>query len=154
MPASTVADDTMIVTLRVQDLRDLIRTAVDEALIAKGRHDLLDLKQVAERYRIGRDSVLAAAKRGEVVLSQGPRRKFLVRADEVERWLTERKYVPPDRTMPADLEEWDRQAAASLERAIAEGWLRRMSPREIDEARARRRQEATQRKRAREKKKK
>lgn len=134
MTASTIADETMIVTLRVHDLRELVRAAVIEALASGGRQDLIDLKQVAERYRVGRDSVLAAAKRGEIALSQGPRRKFLVRAAEVERWLTERKYVPPDRTVPADMEEWDRQAAASLERAIAEGRLRRMSPQEIEGA--------------------
>jgi hypothetical protein len=150
MTISTIADDAMIVTLHVRDLRAIICVAVVEALTAKGHHDLLDLKQVAERYKVGREAIIAAAKRGEIALSQGPRRKFLVRANEVERWLTERKYVPPDRTVPVDLEEWDRQVAASLERAVAEGRLRRMSPREIEEARARRKQEAAARKRARE----
>jgi hypothetical protein len=65
------ADDTMVVTLRVQDLREIVRVAVAEALTTKGRHDLLGLKQVGERYRIGREAVVAAAKRGEIALSQG-----------------------------------------------------------------------------------
>lgn len=145
--STTLPDDTMIVTLRVADLREVVRAAVVEALAAEGRHDLLDLKQVAERYRIGRDSVLAAAKRGEIVLSQGPRRKFLVRGGEVERWLTERKYVPRDRAVPADLEDWDRRAEATLQKAIADGRLRKLSPQEIEDARQRRKVEAEQRKR-------
>lgn len=140
------ADDTMIVTLRVADLREVVRAAVADALAAKGRHDLLDLKQVAERYRIGRDSVVTAAKRGEIALSQGPRRKFLVRADEVERWLTHRICTPPDRMVATDMEEWDRQAEAALQKAISSGRLRKLSPLEIEESRARRKQEAAERK--------
>lgn len=146
---TALPDDTMIVTLRVADLREVVRAAVSEALAAKGQHDLLDLKQVAERYRIGRDSVLAAAKRGEIALSQGPRRKFLVRADEVERWLTHRTYTPPDRTVPTDMEDWDRRAEAALQNAIAEARIRRASPRQIEESRARRKSEAAERKRVR-----
>lgn len=147
-------DDTMIVTLRVADLREVVRAAVAEALAVRSQDDLLDMKQVAERYGVGRDALLCAAKRGEVELSQGPRRKFLVRAMEVERWLTQKKYVPPNRAAPADLDEWERQATRSLENALAAGRLRRLSPQEIEEARGRRKREAAQRKQDREAKRK
>jgi hypothetical protein len=78
----------------------------------------LDLKQVRERYGAGRDSILSAASRGELELSLGPRRKVLVRAGELERWLTETKYVPirDRRSLAKDLEEWDRQAEQELRR--------------------------------------
>jgi len=146
---TTLTDDTMIVTLRVADLREVVRAAVAEALAAKGQHDLLDLKQVAERYRVGRDSLVSAAKRGEIALSQGPRRKFLVRADEVERWLTHRTYTPPHRTVAIDMEDWERRAEAALQKAVAEGRIRRASPQEIQESKARRKLEAAERKRVR-----
>lgn len=132
------SDETMIVTLRVGDLRGIVRAVIAEALGVQAKHDLLNLKQVFERYRVGRDALLGAAKRGEIELSSGPRRKLLVRAGELERWLTERKYIPPVRSTAQDLEEWDREAERSLERALAEGRLRKLSPEEIEEARARR----------------
>ena len=134
----TPADETMIVTLRVADLREIVRAVVAEALGVQAQYDLLDLKQVFERYRVGRDALLGAAKRGEIELSQGPRRKLLVRAGELERWLTERKYVPPVRSIAKDLEEWERQANEALERAVAQGRLRKLSPAEVEEARTRR----------------
>lgn len=154
-------DETMIVTLRVSDLREIIRGVVSEALAVQSKHDLLDLKQVRERYGAGRDSILSAASRGELELSLGPRRKVLVRAGELERWLTETKYVPirERRSLAKDLEEWDRQAEAELRRMaerpvmrsrhdphgvdekinrmLAEGRLRKLSPQEIEEARRR-----------------
>ncbi len=106
----------MIVTLRVADLREIVRAVINEALGVQAQHDLLDLKQVFERYRVGRDALLGAAKRGEIELSQGPRRKFLVRAGELEKWLTKRKYTPPTRSLAKDLEEWDREAERDLRR--------------------------------------
>lgn len=147
---TTATDDTMIVTLRVNELREIVRAAVAEALVTGGRQDLLDLRQVSERYSVGRDALLAAANRGEVELSQGPRRKFLIRAAELERWLTQKKYTPRDRTVPVDLEDWDRQVRLSLERDLASGRLRKLSPQEIEESKARRKQEQTERKRQRE----
>jgi len=60
----------MIVTLRVADLREIVRAVVAEALGVQAQHDLLDLKQVFERYQVGRDALLGAAKRGEIELSQ------------------------------------------------------------------------------------
>ncbi len=133
--ATTPTDDTMIVTLRVFELREVVRSAVAEALAVRGQHDLLDLKQVAERYRVGRGSLLAAAKRKEIELSQGPRRKFLVRAGEVERWLTERKYEASSRRAaagPTDLDQWELEADRVLERAVAAGRIRFASPQEIE----------------------
>ena len=136
---SAPSEETMIVTLRVCDLRQIVHDAVAAALTLKGRTDLLDLKQVFDRYRVGRGALLAAARRGEVELSHGPRRKLLIRAGEVERWLTQNRYRPPNRSLSADLEEWDREVTRSLERDIAEGRLRVMSPQELAEARSRRR---------------
>lgn len=137
---SGLTDETMIVTLRVADLRDIVRAVVAETLGAQAKHDLLNLKQVSERYRVGRAALLAAARRGEIELSLGPRRKFLVRAGELERWLTDRKYVPPIRSTAKDLEEWERRANQALERAVAEGRLRKLSPAELEEAQTRRSQ--------------
>lgn len=90
---TALPDDTMIATIRVADLRAVVQAAVAEALAVKRQDDLLDMKQVAERYGIGRRAAQAAARRGEIELSQGPRRRLLVRASEVERWLTQRKYI-------------------------------------------------------------
>jgi hypothetical protein len=73
---TTPTDNTMIVTLRVSDLREIVRIAVAETLAVKSQHDLIDLKQVAERCRVGRGAIIAAARRGEIALSQGPRRRF------------------------------------------------------------------------------
>ena len=111
---SALTDETMIVTLRVSDLREIVRDVVAEALKVKAQTDLLDMKQVFERYRIGREAVLAGAKRGELELSRGPRRKLLVRAAELERWLTGRKYSPVREPAPESMEEWERQADAQL----------------------------------------
>jgi hypothetical protein len=48
----------------------MVRAVVTDALTDNRRHDLLDLKQVAKRYRVGREAIVAAAKRGEIALSQ------------------------------------------------------------------------------------
>ena len=122
-----------------------VRAAVAEALAVKSRDDLLDMKQTAERYGIGRRAVQAAARRGEVELSQGPRRRLLVRASEVERWLTQRKYNPPVTTNPTGERDARAQALDPIERAIAAGRLRRMLPQEIEESKARRKLEAEER---------
>jgi hypothetical protein len=143
-------DDTMIVTLRVADLRAVVQAAVAEALAVKRQDDLLDMKQVAERYGIGRRAAQAAARRGEVELSQGPRRRLLVRASEVERWLTQRKYTPPIAKPVGELDAHG-QALDAIERAIAAGRLRRLSPHEIEEARVRRERETAQRRQRRKK---
>jgi len=143
----TPPDDTMIVTLRVSELREVVRAAVAEALAVKSWDDLLDVKQTAERYGIGRRALQAAARRGEVELSQGPRRRFLVRASEVERWLTQRKYNAPVATNPTSDMETRAETLDAIERAIAAGRLRRMSPQEIEESKARRKLEAAERKR-------
>jgi hypothetical protein len=106
---SALTNETMIVTLRVSDLREILRDVVAEALKVKAQTDLLDLKQVFERYRVGRGAILAGANRGDLELSRGPRRKLLVRAAELERWLTGRKYWPVREPAPESMEEWERQ---------------------------------------------
>jgi hypothetical protein len=148
----------MIVTLRVQDLREIVRDVVAEALKVKAQTDLLDMKQALERYRVGRDAILAGARRGELELSRGPRRKLLVRAAELERWLTGRKYTPSQRPTARDMEEWGRQvrgrfadhqatprshreqlqadADAVIKRELASGRLRLMSREEQERARS------------------
>lgn len=120
---TTLPDDTMIVTLRVADLREVVRAAVAEALAVKSRDELLDIRQTTERYGIGRRAVQAAARRGEVMLSQGPRRRLLARASEVERWLTQRKYNPPVATNPTEDRDARAQAFDAIERAIADPLL-------------------------------
>ena len=111
---SVLTDETMIVTLRVQDLREIVRDVVAEALKVKAQTDLLDMRQVLERYRIGRDAILAAAKRGDLALSRGPRRKLPVRVAELERWLTGKKYVRNREPAPESMEEWERQVSHQL----------------------------------------
>lgn len=155
---SAVTDQTMIVTLTVHELRHVIREVVTEALKTKAQHDLLNLKEVHERYGVGRGALLAAARRGEVELFRGPRRKLLVRAADLERWLTTRKYSVPSRGPDPDtMDEWDREAEREFERfaqesattdtstssaasraiakALAEGRLRTLSPEEIERSR-------------------
>jgi hypothetical protein len=46
---SALTDETMIVTLRVSDLREIVRDVVAKALKVKAQTDLLDMKQVFER---------------------------------------------------------------------------------------------------------
>ena len=143
-------DETMIVTLRVSDLREVVRAAIAEALAARGEHDLLDMKQIAERYGIGRGAVQAAARRGELELSQGPRRRLLVRAGEVDRWLTHRKYAPPSSPAPRALHDACSEGTDAIERALAAGRLRKLSPREAEESKERLMLEQAERKRIRE----
>ena len=76
---TAIKDETMIVTLSVQQLRDILHEVVTGALTAKATPDLLNLTQVRERYRVGRGALLAAARRGEVELFRGPKRRLLVR---------------------------------------------------------------------------
>ena len=157
---SALNDETMIVTLRVSDLREIVRDVVAEALKVKAQTDLLDLKQVFERYRIGRDAILAGANRGDLELSRGPRRKLLVRAAELERWLTGRRYSPVREATPETMEEWERQVRRKfpdletpalshrqqvhdgvdhiIEREVAAGRLRVMSQQDRDQAASRR----------------
>ena len=114
------SDETMIVTLRVHEFCELIRRVVADAMAVKATRDLLDLKQVAERYGIGRDALLAAARRGDIELSRGPRRKIWVRGYEIEQWITDHKFVPTSRKAePTNLEEWDRQVEEEFQRMAA-----------------------------------
>lgn len=65
---TTITDESMIVTLSVRELRSLIREVVTEALKSKAQHDLLNLKDIQDRYEIGKQALLAGARRGEIEL--------------------------------------------------------------------------------------
>jgi hypothetical protein len=97
-----IGSKTMLVTLSVADLREIVRAVFDEALGVHARSELLDLKRVWQRYGVGRGSLLGAARRGELDLSLDPRRKFLVRAYEIDHVLTRGTHAPS----PAAAKEW------------------------------------------------
>lgn len=81
----------------------------------KGASELLDVAAVRKQYGVGRDALKAAANRGELELSRGPRRRLLVKRDVLEAWLGSRPYEPPMAEPVADLEQWKAEA----ERRIA-----------------------------------
>ncbi len=75
----------------------------------------LDARQTLAEYHVGRDGLLAAARRGELTLSRGPRNRVLVERQELERWLKSRPVRPRQRTAPAnDLSSWDADAEREL----------------------------------------
>ena len=80
---SVLTDETMVVTLRVQDLREIVRDVVAEALKVKAQTDLLDMKQVLERYGIGLDAILAGAKQPMVSATRAS--DSLTDADRIRR---------------------------------------------------------------------
>jgi hypothetical protein len=83
--------------------------------------ELLDARQTLAEYHVGRDGLLAAARRGELVLSRGPRNRVLVERQEMERWLKSRPLKPRERVAPAnDLASWDVEAEREL-RAVGGG---------------------------------
>ena len=57
---------------------------------------------------VGRDALLAAADRGELQVSRGPRQRLQVRKSELDRWLSSKPYQPRDREPAPDLEAWER----------------------------------------------
>ena len=151
-------NQTMIVTLTVGQLRDLIHGVVTDALTARPVPELLNLKQVRERYSVGRGALIAAARRTEIELFRGPKQTLLVRAADLERWLTTRRYVAPHQgPAPQTMEAWEREterelarltqestadhasmssaASRAIERAMAEGRLRTLSPKEMEQTR-------------------
>jgi hypothetical protein len=65
---------------------------------------------------VGRDALLAAAARGEISVTRGPRQRLQVTRRELDRWLASRPYVPTAKTEPvASLAEWER----SVRRKVA-----------------------------------
>lgn len=80
---------------------------------------LLDARQALSQYGIGRDGLLAAAERGEIELTRGPRNRLQVTRDEIERYLRSKPHRPRlRRAEPAnDLEQWSAVAEREL-RAI------------------------------------
>jgi hypothetical protein len=83
-----------------------------------------------------------SGRRCEVEPLQGPRRRL----DSRQRGRTlaaQRKYTPPPAKPAGELDAHS-QALEAIERAIAAGRLRRLSPQEIEEARARRKRETAE----------
>lgn len=86
------------------------------APVAAPDDPLLDLQEIAERYAVGRRAVVGAIRRGDLAAAEGPRRRILVRASEVRRWLESRPVRPGLRAV-------DDVDTDPLERALASGDL-------------------------------
>lgn len=82
---------------------------------------LLGTKQIFAETGLGHDGVKAAAERGELAVSRGPRGKLLVARSELRRYL-QSKPVQPRKVEPAaqSLDDWEAQAQGAL-RSIAGG---------------------------------
>lgn len=78
----------------------------------------LDARQTLAEYRVGRDGLLAAGRRGELSLTRGPRNRVLVERQEIERWLKSRPLRPNQKAKPGpandDLASWDADAEREL----------------------------------------
>jgi hypothetical protein len=77
--------------------------------------ELLDVAMVKEEYNIGRDALKAAAHRGELTLTRGPRGRLQVERGKLEAWQRSRKYEPTQRRPVADLEAWKAEADRCIE---------------------------------------
>lgn len=104
--------ETQATTLETQAAT--IRTLVKALRATPATDDpLLDLRQLQERYQIGRSAALNAIRSGELPAVTGSRRRVMVRASDVDRWLASRPVTPrPPRSAPAEpvetLDDWDR----------------------------------------------
>ncbi|MEI9936673.1 MAG: hypothetical protein WDO69_05565 [Pseudomonadota bacterium] len=106
MPAQNPAQ--ALAALRAQ--AEALTLAIDTlaASLAAPGDELLGVRE-CRALRVGRDALLAAAKRGEVQLSRGPRQRLQVRRSELEKWLQSRPYVAPAASEPVQsLEDWQR----------------------------------------------
>lgn len=82
---------------------------------------LLDVEAVMEEFGVGRDSLKAAAERGELTLNRGSRGKLLIARSAVRAWIESRNVRPRTRKAPAsDLDAWEAEADRSL-RSISGG---------------------------------
>lgn len=83
---------------------------------------LLDVDQVMAEFGVGRDSLKAAAERGEIELLRGARGKLLIARSAVRTWIESRPVQPRPRktASAADLVAWEDEANAQL-RALQGG---------------------------------
>ena len=82
------------------------------APVAEPDDPLLDLLEIRALHGVGRIAVSEAIRRGDLRASQGPRRRILVRASEVRRWLESR----PMRGHSVPATDGDDPLAAALAR--------------------------------------
>lgn len=93
--------------------------AVANALPATQSDQLMDHPMLMKEFGIGREAIRAAAARGELAVTQGARRKLIVRRSEVERWLAARTYAPAPRRAKAKvvpIGSWEERQAARFAR--------------------------------------
>ncbi len=57
--------------------------------------EILTVKEVVERYRVGRYTVDAAIHCGALKAQRPNRRQFLIRSDDAEEWFQASQYDPP-----------------------------------------------------------
>jgi hypothetical protein len=110
-PAASAALRVQAAALRAQaDALDaLASTLVSE------RDELLGVAQ-CRALGVGRDALLAAAARGEIAITRGPRQRLQVTRHELDRWLASKPYVVAAKSEPvASLAEWER----SVRRKVA-----------------------------------
>lgn len=87
---------------------------------ARNVNALIDVKVTLAEYGTGRDSLLAAERRGEIKLARGSRGRILIDRGELEQWLKTRP-VKPRRTKPqlrvvgdVSLDAWEAEQAEQL----------------------------------------
>jgi hypothetical protein len=92
-------------------------TALEAALASTVEDEpgLLDLKAIKAKYNIGRDALLAAARRGELHLKRVSRR-IMIEVDELEAWLRSKPHHTRPRLASPEtsLDEWERDQEREL----------------------------------------
>jgi len=94
----------------------LLRAERDDVTAGATADDpLLGTKEIFAETGLGHDGVKAAAERGELAVSRGPRGKLLVARSELRRYL-QSKPIKPRKAEPVaeSLEAWDGQALRAL----------------------------------------
>lgn len=93
-PRASVKALLLSLTKTQREQLDLIEALARALPDAGTESDLLDAKQTFAEFGIGVDGLKAAAARGELALSKGPRRRIQVSRAELLRWLASRPYKP------------------------------------------------------------
>jgi hypothetical protein len=95
---------------------DTLDALADSESESAAPSDLLTVgAETRAQYHAGRESLMAAASRGELTLVRGGHRRVMVERAELERWIKSRPVVPGPRRAPAaDLDAWDAQADRAL----------------------------------------